>query len=74
MGKKTPAADRSHGGPGSSHEDADHDQPPKGTVPRPGEPTSGDTSRVSGGGGEGDRHHRHHNLHHRPAARKEDGG
>ena len=55
--KKDEAADRSHGGPGSSHQDASkpHDPAPNG--PAPGEPTNPDRSRVSGGGGERDRNH-----------------
>ena len=57
---KTPAADRSHGGPGSSQQDR--------TKPRsderksavaPGQPTNGPRSRISGGGGERDSHHTH---------------
>ncbi len=65
---KTPAADRSHGGPGSSHEraDAPHEPPaPRGSggrdnaPPPAGRPTNPDRSEVSGGGGERDRHHTH---------------
>jgi len=70
---KHPAA-RRFGGPGSSHQDRTQpdatDQPtghkrggpPRDAAPRPGEPTSGDRSRVSGGGGERDRHHTHDPL------------
>jgi len=59
MGKKNPRTDRSHGGPGSSHEDARHQQAAPQDTPEPGEPTNPDFSRVSGGGGERDRHHTH---------------
>lgn len=59
MGKKNPAADRSHGGPGSSHEDASDPEAPKPRHPLPGEPTNEEVSKVSGGGGERDRHHSH---------------
>lgn len=52
-------ADRSHGGPGSSHQDASKPSAPERTGPEPGEPTNPDRSRVSGGGGERDRHHSH---------------
>ena len=58
------------GGPGSSHQDREH--PGKNRQPTghkkggeregphpPGEPTSTDASRVSGGGGERDYHHTH---------------
>ncbi|MGH7087668.1 MAG: hypothetical protein ACREFQ_02075 [Stellaceae bacterium] len=56
---KTEAADRSHGGPGSSHQNA---KKPAGREPRgpePGTPTNSSRSRVSGGDGERDRHHTH---------------
>lgn len=56
---KTPAADRHHGGPGSSHQRPDRPDPTKSHGTRPDEPTSGSTSKVSGGGGERDRHHAH---------------
>ena len=56
---KTPAADRSHGGPGSSHQDATQPAPPHHTGPDPGEPTNPRRSQVSGGGGERDPHHTH---------------
>ncbi len=59
MGKKIPQTDRSHGGPGSSHEDARQQQAAPADKPQPGEPTNPDFSRVSGGGGERDRHHTH---------------
>lgn len=68
MPQKNPAADRSHGGPGSSHENADtgkvradrgdsggHSNSP----PAPGAPTNPDRSQLSGGGGERDKHHTH---------------
>lgn len=59
--KKSFGPDRHHGGPGSSHQDAD-DQPVREAredKPIPGEPTNRERSRVSGGGGEQDRHHSH---------------
>ncbi len=57
---KTPAADRHHGGPGSSHQDASKpDRSEAHSGPAPGSPTSDTRSHVSGGGGERDRHHRH---------------
>ncbi|WP_458428566.1 hypothetical protein [Methylorubrum populi] len=56
---KTPAADRHHGGPGSSHQRPDRPDPTEGKGPSPNAPTSGSHSAVSGGGGEQDRHHRH---------------
>ena len=49
---KTPAADRSAGGPGSSHEDASEGSHGHRKGPAPGEPTNPDRSQVSGGGGE----------------------
>jgi hypothetical protein len=58
-GKKTPAADRSHGGPGSSSHDASKPQEPHRSGPLPGEPTNPPRSSVSGGGGERDIHHTH---------------
>ena len=57
--KKNEAADRSHGGPGSSHQDATEPHQPERRAPPPGAPTNSDRSRVSGGGGERDRHHTH---------------
>jgi hypothetical protein len=57
--QKTPAADRSHGGPGSSQQDATKPAAPRRTWPAPGEPTNSRHSRVSGGGGERDSHHTH---------------
>jgi hypothetical protein len=65
MNPKTEAADRSRGGPGSSHQDASEPQaPPKASAPeasapQPGQPTNARRSRVSGGGGERDSHHSH---------------
>lgn len=56
---KTDAADRHHGGPGSSHQRPDLPDPTKERGAADGEPTSGPTSKVSGGGGERDRHHAH---------------
>ncbi len=57
------------GGPGSSHQDREHqgkNRQPTGhkkgggnAVPEAGAPTSDQSSRVSGGGGEHDRHHTH---------------
>ncbi len=66
-GEKTPAADRSHGGPGSSQETAEkhggHGDRASGgkpnAAPEPDAPTSGRDSHVSGGGGERDKHHSH---------------
>ncbi|MDP4023047.1 hypothetical protein Q8W71_10465 [Methylobacterium sp. NEAU 140] len=55
---KTPAADRHHGGPGSSHQRPDRPDPTEGRGPTPGSSTSGSHAEVSGGGGEQDRHHR----------------
>ena len=68
MPNKNPATDRGHGGPGSSHENADkqtaraqrgdsggHSNHP----PEPGQPTNPDHSQLSGGGGERDKHHTH---------------
>ncbi len=56
---KTPSADRSHGGPGSSRQDATKPMPRPHTGPVPGEPTNPRHSQVSGGGGERDSHHTH---------------
>jgi hypothetical protein len=53
------STDRHHGGPGSSHQNADKPRDDKERGPQPGEPTNPDRSRVSGGGGERDRHHTH---------------
>ena len=57
--KKIPAADRSHGGPGSSQQDATKPEAPRRTGPIPGTPTNSRQSHVSGGGGERDSHHTH---------------
>lgn len=57
--KKTAQADRSHGGPGSSHQDASEPKTPRRDGPLPGEPTNPPKSRVSGGGGERDARHSH---------------
>ena len=68
MAGKIPAADRSHGGPGSSNENADKPKAPghrrasgghDNEAPEPGTPTNRDRSEVSGGGGERDKHHTH---------------
>ena len=56
---KTPAADRSHGGPGSSRQDANQPEPSQRSGQAPGEPTNTRHSRISGGGGERDSHHTH---------------
>ncbi|BCM83075.1 hypothetical protein NS228_05660 [Methylobacterium indicum] len=56
---KTDAADRHHGGPGSSHQRSDRPDPTADTGPTPGSATSDSRSHVSGGGGERDRHHAH---------------
>jgi hypothetical protein len=49
------------GGPGSSRQDRKHPEKVgrNREVPRPGTPTSGRQSKVSGGGGERDKHHSH---------------
>jgi hypothetical protein len=57
--KKTPEADRHHGGPGSSHQDASKPSEEKHSGPTPGSPTNDAKSHVSGGGGERDNHHTH---------------
>ena len=68
MPHKNPATDRSHGGPGSSHEtpikpgDETHRRASGGhsnAPPPPGAPTSPSRSTSSGGGGEQDKHHTH---------------
>lgn len=56
MGKKTDAADRGHGGAGSSHQNADKPNR-EGDAGDSRVATNPDRSRVSGGGGERDRHH-----------------
>ena len=55
---KTDAADRHHGGPGSSHQRPDLPDPTADRGPAPVQPTNPTRSRVSGGG-EQDRHHTH---------------
>jgi len=57
--KNTPAADRSHGGPGSGRQDRTQPQHAHRRGPEPGEPTNTRRSQVSGGGGERDSHHTH---------------
>ena len=59
MPEKTPAADRHHGGPGSSQQNADKPKPPNAPDPRTGGSTNTPRSQVSGGGGERDEHHTH---------------
>jgi hypothetical protein len=56
---KAPAADRSHGGPGSSQQDRTKPARSESSGPTPGKPTNTRHSRVSGGGGERDSHHSH---------------
>jgi hypothetical protein len=55
---QTDIADRERGGPGSET-NTRRPVPSEHRPPEPGEPTSSDRSRVSGGGGERDRHHTH---------------
>ncbi|WP_145138027.1 hypothetical protein [Roseomonas gilardii] len=56
--RKTEEADRSGGGPVSSHQGGSHGHATRhAEEPRPGESTSTSRSQVSGGGGEADRHH-----------------
>lgn len=57
--KKIAAADRSHGGPGSSQQDRTKPASERRRGVQPGEPTNARRSRVSGGGGERDAHHTH---------------
>ena len=57
-GSKAPQTDRSHGGPGSSHETKERGGG-KAQGTRPDQPTNPRESRVSGGGGERDAHHTH---------------
>lgn len=56
---KTDAANRHHGGPGSSHQAPDRPDPTAKAGPNPGSATNDSRSHVSGGGGEHDRHHTH---------------
>ena len=53
---KNEGPDRSHGGPGSSHQRPDLPDPTE-ESPTDVEPTHGRKSKVSGGGGERDSHH-----------------
>jgi hypothetical protein len=62
--KKTESADRSQGGPGSSHQDAVQGENERAAAhehagTKPDQPTNTRFSRVSGGGGERDIHHTH---------------
>ena len=57
--KKTEAANRHYGGPGSHHQREDLPDPTKGRGPLPGQPTNGPQSDVSGGGGIRDSHQAH---------------
>ena len=61
MPDQNPHTDRSHGGPGSSHQDATPPKPPEEERhgPEPRQKRSYDRSDVSGGGGEIDSHHTH---------------
>ena len=58
---KDRSPDRSHGGPGSSHQDATRPQPEADERhgPEPRQRRTPDRSRTSGGGGERDKHHTH---------------
>jgi hypothetical protein len=56
---KTPESDRSHGGPGSSHQNADRPATPARETRSSGTPTNDRKSHISGGGGERDLHHTH---------------
>ena len=60
MPHRNPEA-RRYGGPGSSHEDRKNPEKflDEAEKPQPGEPTSGRSSKISGGGGERDKHHSH---------------
>jgi len=51
------------GGPGASHENRAKPRSRKAKAPQPGAPTSGRSSRISGGGGERDKHHSHDPRH-----------
>ena len=57
---KDPATIRSHGGPGSSHQDATRPEPFQRHGPEPRHKRTEERSNVSGGGGERDSHHTHH--------------
>jgi hypothetical protein len=58
MPRKNPNAKR-FGGPGSSQQDREHPEKIESgkDAPAPGTPTSGRSSKISGGGGERDEHH-----------------
>ncbi len=58
---KDRSPDRSHGGPGSSHQDATKPEADgeQRHGPEPRQRRTPDRSRVSGGGGEHDKHHTH---------------
>jgi hypothetical protein len=56
---KTDAANRHHGGPGSSQQRPDLPDPTAGRGPTPGSPTNTERSDVSSGGGVRDSHHTH---------------
>jgi hypothetical protein len=60
MPHKNPSTER-FGGPGSSRQDRKHPDKfeKQHDGPEPGAPTSGRSSKVSGGGGERDKHHSH---------------
>lgn len=60
MPQKNPNT-RRYGGPGSSHEDRKHPEKFSDDAEKPnaGSPTSGRSSKVSGGGGERDKRHSH---------------
>ena len=56
---KDRSPDRSHGGPGSSHQDAAKPKDDERHGPEPRQRRTPERSRVSGGGGEHDKHHTH---------------
>jgi len=56
---KTDAANRHHGGPGSSHQRPDLPDPTEARGPEAGEPTNSPQSDQSSGGGVRDNHHTH---------------
>jgi hypothetical protein len=60
MPHKNPDTER-FGGPGSSRQDRSHPEKfeKRDDAPAPGAPTSGRSSKISGGGGERDKHHSH---------------
>ena len=59
MSRTTGNTDRHHGGPGSSHQNADKPKVEEHNGPAPGQPTNSERSGASSGGGERDRHHTH---------------